>query len=242
MIIITMAGKSSRFQREGYENPKFMLPIWELTVFDYVLLSFKRYFEIEFFVFVVQEEHECVTFVETHASSLGIKAFKIVVLSDYTRGQAETVKFALDRLSPSNYESLLIFNVDTFRPNFELPNLENTFGWLETFNAEGSNWSFILPSVTEPNTVIKVAEKERISNYCSTGAYWFIDSKTFLGIFDNYKEANSNMSELFIAPMFNFLIESKKIVRYSSVDSESVLPCGVPSEYESLISKQPSLF
>ena len=46
MIIIPMAGKSSRFFNEGYEVPKYMLSLNEdSNVFKEAVKSFKKYFE-----------------------------------------------------------------------------------------------------------------------------------------------------------------------------------------------------
>ena len=47
MIIIPMAGKSSRFFNAGYDIPKFMLPLSKSNVFREAVKSFKKYFEDE---------------------------------------------------------------------------------------------------------------------------------------------------------------------------------------------------
>ena len=54
MIIIPMAGKSSRFYKAGYTLPKFMLPLNGKTIFEEAVSSFKKYFKTDFF-FLLQE-------------------------------------------------------------------------------------------------------------------------------------------------------------------------------------------
>lgn len=67
----------------------------------------------------------------------------------------------------------MIFNIDTFRPNFSLPTTLDFCkidGYLEVFEANGEQWSFVLAD--ENDNVIKTAEKERILNLCSSGLYY----------------------------------------------------------------------
>ncbi|MBD6989485.1 capsular biosynthesis protein, partial [Vibrio parahaemolyticus] len=44
MIIIPMAGMSSRFFNAGYDKPKYMLEARGVTLFEHSILSFKKYF------------------------------------------------------------------------------------------------------------------------------------------------------------------------------------------------------
>ena len=233
-----MAGKSSRFLNAGFTLPKFMLPLWGKTVFDFVLMSFRSYFETERFIFVVQATHNCEDFVADHASELGILDFQIVVLEEFTKGQAQTVDITLARLPLAPVEHLLIFNIDTLRPNFRLPALGDHFGWLETFIGEGDQWSFVLPLEKGSDTVAKVSEKVRISDFCSTGAYWFKDIKSFRESYESHKNNSPENQEHFVAPIYNYLIEKKNIVKFTAVEASVVLPCGVPSEYEKLRENQ----
>ena len=75
MIIIPMAGASSRFLKDGYRIPKFMLPLWGSTVFDQSVKSFSKYFDTEHFKFVINGEFNTRSFVETRCRKLRIKSF-----------------------------------------------------------------------------------------------------------------------------------------------------------------------
>lgn len=49
MIIIPMAGLSSRFFKAGYTKPKYMLDAHGISLFDHAVNSFKAYFKTETF-------------------------------------------------------------------------------------------------------------------------------------------------------------------------------------------------
>lgn len=237
MIVIPMAGRSSRFRNAGYNTVKYMLPLFEQTVFYYSLKSFEKYFESETFVFVALKSDNVATFIAQNCKSLGIKKFEVLELDDVTKGQAETVKYALQNKELDDH--LVIFNIDTFRPNFHLPSstfLSNCDGYLETFIGEGANWSNIVPLNKEQQTVSLTAEKQSISEYCCSGIYYFASVEIYLSTYEEYfkTKANTN-SEYFIAPMYNYIISEGGVVKYSVIQKEDVIFCGVPEEYVTLL-------
>lgn len=128
MIVIPMAGMSSRFFKAGYTKPKYMLEAHGETLFTHAVKSFDAYFSTTPFLFIVRDIFETAEFVQAEASKLGIKEFYISILQQETRGQAETVTLGLDLLSKQvNYQGeITIFNIDTFRPHFRLPNIAKT--------------------------------------------------------------------------------------------------------------------
>lgn len=234
MIVIPMAGLSSRFFKAGYTQPKFMLPgLSNMPLFDHALLSFKAYFDQIPFLFIVRSDYDTPTFVQQRCKALEIKNFSIVVLDQNTRGQAETVYLGLKNVDDD--VPLTIFNIDTFRPNFLYPELMNyTDGYLEVFNGEGSNWSYAKPASPTTDKVIETAEKNPISDLCSTGLYHFkfaIDFKHAFEIEAARPSSEWQKNELYIAPLYNMLIRSGKDIRYHLIDINDVIFCGTPDEY-----------
>jgi hypothetical protein len=217
-----------------------MLPLWEATVFDFVMKSFKNYFVSEKFIFAVRDFDDQIAFVKFHADSLGILDYQIIPIETPTRGQAHTAIIALEALSDLSDESILIFNVDTLRPGFKLPEISKEVGWLETFIAPGDHWSFVLPALSDADRVEKVSEKKRISEFCSTGAYWFANSNIFNQIYLQSRLEQLSLSEEYVAPLYEFLIRSGGLVAHTTIPATDLLACGTPSEYEHLVSN-PSL-
>lgn len=238
MIVIPMAGLSSRFKKSGYDVPKYMLEAHGETLFWHSVVSFKKYFEKESFLFIALDVFGTKNFIEKECKKLGIRNFQSVILQKPTRGQAETVYLGLKRANVKDDESILIFNIDTFRPGFEWPkefNLNDTDGYLETFIGSGANWSNVLSENTKLQTVKLTAEKQEISEYCCTGLYYWRRCDDFSRIFEKYQKFSVNdvqAGEYYIAPMYNDLISEGKDIRYSVIRNEEVIFCGVPEEYK----------
>lgn len=236
MIVIPMAGLSSRFFKAGYNKPKYMLEANGKTLFDHAVLSFVSYFKTVPFLFVVRDVYDTPQFVEKRCRELGIESFHVVAINGETRGQAETVALGLKHMKWEG--SLTIFNIDTFRPGFMFPEQKHADGYLEVFKGDGDNWSFIKPKSIESDKVIKTAEKTPISNLCSTGLYFFGKSVNF---FDAYEamvskpESEWEKGELYVAPLYNYLISRGKDIRYHLIDEKEVIFCGTPSEYEAIV-------
>ena len=52
IIVLPMAGASSRFYNAGYTVPKYMLPLGNETVFDKSVKSFEKMFWYDKFIFI----------------------------------------------------------------------------------------------------------------------------------------------------------------------------------------------
>lgn len=234
MIVIPMVGLSSRFFKAGYTKPKYQLELKGETVFDHVIRSFSKYFETDTFVFACRSDFGAEAFVKEALKRHGVKKFKVKVIDYDTRGQAETVYLAV---KDEPEEELYIFNIDTFRPGFEKPDWVDTCaGYLEVFQGEGEHWSFALPG--EGNTVIKTTEKERVSDLCSDGLYYFASKLEFEAVFQKALELKSTTKgEYYVAPLYNYMIDSDRLIKYDLVDLNSVIFCGTPSEYEAIVSQ-----
>lgn len=240
MIVIPMAGLSSRFTSAGYPKPKYMLEAHGKTLFSHAVSSFSCYYDSEKFLIIGRRIEGLDAFIKREMSALGVKSYQIIILNENTKGQADTVYKGLQLANITDDEPLLIFNIDTFRPGFRLPtefNISKIDGYLEVFMGEGKNWSNVLPKCLKDQTVLKTAEKQEISNYCCTGIYYWGSSLVFKETFKQFvmdiaSLGYENASELYIAPMYNYLIMNEKDVRYSVIDEADVIFCGIPEEYE----------
>lgn len=237
MIMIPMAGMSSRFFNAGYSKPKYMLEAKGKTLFEHSVLSFEKYFKDELFVFVIRDVYETKKFVIDQVKKLGIKDFKIICLDVETKGQAETVFLGLD--SVDDNESLTIFNIDTFRPEFSYPELSSKEdGYLEVFQGSGDNWSFVLPENEESTLLVETAEKRPISDLCCTGLYYFNKVSDFKLSYNDYLNKPKELwekGELYVAPLYNFLIKNGKSIHYHKIERDEVIFCGTPDEYDDFL-------
>lgn len=239
-IIFAMAGASSRFTHAGYKVPKYMLPLQNKSVFFHAVSGFVRYFNMYEFIFVYRDLCGTKDFIYAECKKLGLEDFCAVELQSLTQGQAQSVYEALCALKISDNENMLIFNIDTFRVDFVLPDcfdLEQIDGYLEVFRGDGEQWSFVLPKIS--HKVAQTAEKSRISPFCSSGLYYFRCVADFKAVFESMlKKCATTKGEYYIAPMYNALIAQGKDIRYYEINPKQIIFCGTPQEYENLKSKE----
>ncbi|ELZ8935251.1 glycosyltransferase family 2 protein [Cronobacter dublinensis] len=229
MIIIPMAGLSSRFFKAGYTEPKYKLLAHGKSLFEWSVNTFESYYQKEKFIFICRDVYDTPAFVDNELKRIGIKDYEIVVLKAETRGQAETVFLALDKVPDD--EKLIIFNIDTHEKKFATFNEPND-AYLEVFKGEGEHWSFAQPK-GDTTLVERTTEKVRISDLCSNGVYGFKNKKIFI---DAYIELiRSNPGEFYIAPMFNFIIAKDMCVRFKLVEHSDHIFMGTPSEYSDFL-------
>ena len=236
-----MAGLSRRFTEAGYKKPKYMLEAHGKSLFAHAVSSFERYFKSLPFLFVARDTQSTRSFIQGECEKLGIRNFKIIILQHETRGQAETVALGLELAAIDDFEPLTVFNIDTFRPNFKFPtafDIETVDGYLEVFPGTGNNWSYVRADPTMVNKVIETTEKIPISNLCCTGLYHFRSVKLFKTAylsFNNGDYKKFNITELFIAPMYNILLRDYSDVRFDLIEKDEVIFCGIPSEYNDFL-------
>ena len=244
MIVLPMAGLSSRFFKAGYRVPKYMLDLHGHSVFAHALGSFAALFGQERFLIICRDIAGTPEFVRDECARLGLpaSALDLVVLEQQTAGQAETVAAGLRAADMTADAPVTIFNIDTFRPGFRHPDRVDRMaidGYLEVFEGPGAHWSFVRPdpAAQEARRVIEVAEKVRISNLCSDGLYHFRRADLFLDLFDataGQDPASLQGGERYVAPLYNLALARGCDIRYAPVAADAIRFCGTPAEYEAL--------
>lgn len=239
-FVIPMAGKGERFLRAGYKIPKYMIEINGRTLFEYSLESLPLDIA-DIIIFIGLEEHDkkynLRKFIQEKVKKYNLKSYEILLLKEYTRGQAETVYKARDIVDPNS--NLSIYNIDTYfyDPTLKYELLDMQYdGVIGGFflDHQDEKWSFA--KVNYNMLVTKVAEKEQISNIALTGFYNFSDAHLFFYIAEKWlKEEKTVRGEFYIAPMYNDLIEHGKKFKIKLV--EEFIPLGTPDDIESFRKK-----
>ncbi|MEN3373014.1 hypothetical protein [Dechloromonas sp. ZS-1] len=236
MFVFPMLGRSSRFFNAGYTVPKYKLPLGGegQVVFDHVLGSFRRYFDTDLFVLLCRADANDRAFLIERMQALGVRHFEVIEHAGETGGQAESVELSL--ACASEDEELFIFNIDTVLYNFEKDAARSAVaGYLEVFRGEGVHWSFVEPSHEQSGHAARVVEKERISDLCSNGLYYFASVRIFQNALHTYRLKNQGVAgECYVAPLYNELIEQGMPVSYTLLPKSEIGFCGVPDEYVAL--------
>lgn len=246
MIVLPMAGLSSRFFRAGYGVPKYMLDLHGAPVFDHALGSFAGLFGQERFLVICRDIADTPAFVRARAAALGLAPDRLdlVVLERETAGQAETLARGLRAAGVVGATPITIFNIDTFRPGFAHPDrfdIAAVDGYLEVFTAPGEHWSFVRP-LPGTDRVLEVAEKRRISDLCSDGLYHFRSAAAFLELFAEVETRDPTTlqgGEFYVAPLYNAAIARGADIRHVLIPADRIRFCGTPEEYTALLARAP---
>lgn len=233
-IIIPMAGRSSRFKDSGYTLPKYMLYVGNKSLFRLSVESFRNYFDNGRFVFIAKDVFDTKRFIQEECSLLGVKKYSIVIQDQPLCGQAHTALIGIESAKIKDDESILIFNIDTFRPGYCFPEAAKEWdGYLEVFEGCGKNWSYAKTESEKSTRVVETAEKIEISTHCSTGIYFFKKASDFVAAYkqSDVSPGKNEVREQYVAPLYNYLIRDGKKIHVNVIPREDVSFCGVPDEY-----------
>lgn len=232
-VVITMAGRGSRFREVGYTVPKYEILVHGHSLFYWSMLSLKNFMQPGTrVVFVSLAENESAPYIRNQCAALGIDDLRIVELDALTDGQATSALASRPQwLGDSN--PLLIYNIDTFvQPLAWAPRDidARSDGWIPCFQVAGEHWSFV--KVDGDGWAIDVAEKQRISDYASVGLYWFARAGDFVRAYQTFfaDPANLVRGERYIAPLYRQLLADGARVSIADLNPADVQALGTPAE------------
>lgn len=227
-----MGGLGTRFQKAGYQVPKYMIEVKGKTLFEWAMLSLEGYKSmVSRYIFIVRSDADVnvYKFIVDKCGLLGLKEYNIIEIDYLTDGQAATAVLASEYWIAE--QALLIYNIDTYVEvgAMHASQLKGD-GLIPCFQAEGNHWSFV--KLDEFGKVIEVKEKQRISDYCTIGAYYFRTCQLYEDLYDEYYSNKDNMvnGEKYIAPLYNLMIEKGYQVFICKIDSCKVHVLGTPEE------------
>jgi dTDP-glucose pyrophosphorylase len=156
------------------------------------------------------------------------------LIDEVTEGQLCTVLAAEEHLNSS--EDLLITSSDTFVKSKIGDHIsrkaDDCAGLISVADLPGNRWSFA--KVDDTGRVVEVAEKRRISNYASTGLYYFANGYDFLTeakrIIENKEKTQG---EYYVIPVYQKFIERGLKVEISLADE--VYDMGTPASLKQSI-------
>jgi dTDP-glucose pyrophosphorylase len=234
-FVIPMAGRGQRFADAGYAQPKFLLEAHGQPLLMWSVNSLPLDLATRC-VFVALREHEREFRVEARLNEMFGASVRVavVVIDTVTGGQAETVLAAQHHIDPDL--PLLIYNIDTmFQSTTLRGNLlrEDVDGVLGSFVSREARFSFA--AVDAAGRVVRVTEKEPISDHALTGLYHFGRAGEFLDIAGRtIAERRSCQGEFYVAPLYNELIDRGAHLILDQAVTHHVL--GTPEEYETFVS------
>ena len=234
-IIITMGGLGSRFRKAGYTVPKYMIEAKGKTLFEWSLDSLLDYNKAGGkYVFLVRAEDNAADFIKKKCQKYGLPSIEIVELDRLTDGQATTALLGVERVPDD--EPIMIYNIDTYVEPYEMKLSDiSGEGHIPCFHADGNHWSFV--RTDEHGVVVEIREKQRISDNCTLGAYYFSSAALYKQLYREYyiEQSNETKGEKYVAPIYNYMLDKGLNVTMSIVDAKKVHVLGTPEELEEFI-------
>ncbi len=205
-IVIPCAGKGSRFKEAGYTKPKLLISVLGKPLLFWVIDSLNILQDDTLYLaYHNLGDHNFEDLVRFNYPDLDIQFVK---LPYSTRGPADTLYQVATQID--NDKHLLSVDCDTFYGKNE--NILDRNGWGNRIfyfidNEDAPIYSYLriaLASNSSYPQVIEIAEKRKISDFASVGAYKFKDAKTYC---KNFKQIDQT-KEIYLSSVYHKMIEN----------------------------------
>lgn len=233
-VVITMGGLGSRFRKAGYTVPKYMIEAKGKTLFEWSMISLDGYKkDVNQYIFIAMKEEgiDMEGFIKEKCQKLEIVNYHLILLDYLTDGQATTATLAEKYWNKEH--ALLIYNIDTYVEPGQMNSEElKGDGFIPCFKAEGNHWSFV--RLDEQERVVEIKEKQRISDHCTLGAYYFKTCGLYKKLYDEYYSEEKNLvkGEKYVAPLYDYLLSKGGEIYISDIAPERVHVLGTPEELQ----------
>lgn len=231
-IVIPMAGRGSRFVKEGYDLPKPLIPVHGIPMIQVVCNNLKPDCDHRF-IFLCLKEHVEEFAIDRKLYELEPSS-EIVVVDQVTEGAACTVLLAKSLID--NSCPLMIANsdqwVDVNINHYLQAMIDGSFdGFIMTMWSDHSKWSYV--RLNNKNEVIQVVEKQVVSNEATVGIYNYAQGCYFVEAAENMIASNLRINgEFYVAPAYDQLINGGHPIGYFNIGKEysGMYGMGIPSD------------
>lgn len=231
-IVIPMAGAGSRFAREGYQEPKPLIPVDGVPMIRLVIENL-RPSRPHRFIFLCQNAH-----LEAHGIGPQLQAWAsgsvVIGLDGLTEGAACTVLKAQGCID--NDDPLMIANSDQWVDRdideyLEAMDDDGLDGLIMTMRADDPKWSFV--GLDDAGLVTRVVEKQVISSEATVGVYNYRHGAAFVKSARAMIDAGERVNgEFYVAPVYNRMIAAGSRIGVFNVGAEAdgMYGLGVPQD------------
>ena len=232
-LVLTMAGKYSRFRLFGSKVPKYLLPLGSGTILATIIKNFLNsapYCKLK--LIANRQDQIFYPIVRSIMDKYGVDRKSLIYVDD-TSSQLETALCSSELIDFKQFAYPLAFaNIDTVlaeRHNFfeALKKSGPETGLLDTF--KGSNKQYSYARVDEQGRVFDVVDKNVISSYACSGLYGFGSYSTMIEI---ATELLRTRREANFTDLYNkYLSEDKEVSALYTEDPKNTIVLGTPEEY-----------
>lgn len=233
-----MAGRGSRFAKEGYELPKPLIDVNGKHMIEVVINNLKPTCEHRF-IFVCQNEH-IERYKLTSIFDRSCSNYEIVSIDGITEGAAITVLKARqyfdssDPLMIANSDQWVDVDIDEYLQDIDARGL---CGSMLTMKANDPKWSYA--KVTDDGFVTEVVEKVVVSDEATVGIYNFSNGKDFCKYADYMVGKNIRSGgEFYVAPVYTYMAQVGFEIGVYNIGTEAkgMYGLGIPKDLELFLS------
>jgi dTDP-glucose pyrophosphorylase len=230
-IVVPMAGAGSRFELAGYTFPKPLIEVRGEPMIAKVVKNLNLQGQ---YIFLVQKTHYEKYNLQGLLTLIAPNC-KIVQIDKLTEGAACTVLLAKEHIN--NNEPLIIANSDQYIKWNSVEtisdfNYKDNDGGILSFTSVHPKHSYA--KIDRDGYVVKVAEKNPISNNATVGIYHWKKGSDFVRYAEQMilKNIRTN-NEFYICPVYNEAIQDGKKIKLSVVDE--MWGMGTPEELNNFL-------
>jgi NDP-sugar pyrophosphorylase family protein len=236
-IVLPIAGRGSRFAKEGYKLPKPLIPIHGVPMIEVVVRNVKPTIP-HHFTFIALKEHLDFLGMDETLNRIA-PGCSIISVNNVTEGAACTVLLAKEIIN--NDHPLMIANSDQWVDidiNDYIAQMEklNIDGLIMTMYSNDPKWSYV--GFNEQGGVNRLVEKEVISNEATVGIYNFKRGKDYVSAAEEMIGNGLRVNgEFYVAPVYNILLERGMEFNVHNVGSEynGMYGLGIPDDLNAFL-------
>ena len=242
IIIIPIGGIGKRFKDNGYKNPKALINIFGKPIIHY-LLSNLNLTDVDFVYIPYNSEYLKYNFESSLQKDYPNISFKFLCLKNNTRGAADTINIALNKLEKKYNNPVLCLDAD----NFYLCDIITKWNGTNCVftikdNVERENSSFSYVSCDENEFVTDIKEKEKISNNACTGAYGFESIELLEKYTSEIIEKNLRQkSEFYTSGAIKQMLTDNIKVKNCIIDTKNYISIGTPLQLKLFYNNYPKI-
>jgi HAD superfamily hydrolase (TIGR01509 family) len=225
-IIIPLCGRGQRFVDEGYSIPKPCIPVFEKTILQYALDSFKG---CKIYIFTNIEEVYQQQIVAANPT------VSVISIGRQTIGAADTVYAGLQIAGIRG--KCLIADGDAFYTE-DIINILGDTNAVISFRTEKEHPVYSYVETDETMKILKIREKEKISNLANTGAYFFKDADE-LKMYCKYVLDNKiyYKGEPYISCVIQCMLEKYEVFVCIEIPKDRFICLGTPTHVREYIKR-----
>lgn len=229
-LILTMAGRYSRFTNAGYKLPKYLLPWGNKTILAKILSEMKKDSSFEgIYLIANKKDMDYAPHILATMNALSIHQENLIFIAD-TSGQAQTAAIGIEKALSKGLPKdagIVFHNVDTILYGRDYSQISNNLqandAFIDIFSSHNQQYSYVI--LNENQLVEDLAEKKVVSELATSGMYGFKSANQFFQYYDS-------QSDIYITDIYKkMLLEGLKISVSPLHSEKDTVVLGTPEEY-----------